>query len=71
MSNILTPSTTLGHWTLWSVVTERKSTLNSTFCSNTNDSMKEKYQRTNGPVNAHLISWPSKAQDIQNLENIW
>ena len=25
-------------------------------------------QRTNGPVNAHLISWPSKAQDIQNLE---
>ena len=28
-------------------------------------------QRTNGPVNAHLISWPSKAQHIQNLENIW
>ena len=25
-------------------------------------------QRTNGPANAHLISWPSKAQ---NLENIW
>ena len=25
-------------------------------------------QRTNGPVKAHLISWPSKAQ---NLENIW
>ena len=25
-------------------------------------------QRTNGPVNAHLISWPSKVQDIQNLE---
>ena len=25
-------------------------------------------QRTNGPVNAHLISWPSKAQIIQNLE---
>ena len=23
------------------------------------------------PVNAHLISWPSKAQNIQNLENIW
>ena len=21
--------------------------------------------------NAHLISWPSKAQNIQNLENIW
>ena len=21
-------------------------------------------QRTNGPVNAHLISWPSKAQNI-------
>ena len=32
---------------------------------------KTKYQRTNGPVNAHLISWPSKAQNIQNLENIW
>ena len=28
-------------------------------------------QRTNGPVNAHLISWPSKAQNIQNLENMW
>ena len=28
-------------------------------------------QRTNGPVNAHLISWPSKAQNIQNLEYIW
>ena len=28
-------------------------------------------ERTNGPVNAHLISWPSKAQNIQNLENIW
>ena len=28
-------------------------------------------QRTNGPVNAHLIYWPSKAQGIQNLENIW
>ena len=25
-------------------------------------------QRTNGPVNAHLISWPRKAQNIQNLE---
>ena len=25
-------------------------------------------QRTNGPVNAHLISWPCKAQSIQNLE---
>ena len=28
-------------------------------------------QRTSGPVNAHLTSWPSKAQDMQNLENIW
>ena len=28
-----------------------------------------KTQRTNGPVNAHLISWPSKAQNIQNLES--
>ena len=28
-------------------------------------------QRTNGPVNAHLISLPTKAQNIQNLENIW
>ena len=26
------------------------------------------YQRTNGPVNAHLISLPNKAQNIQNLE---
>ena len=28
-----------------------------------------KNQRTSGPVNAHLISWPSKAQNIQNLES--
>ena len=28
-------------------------------------------QRTNVPVNAHLIAWPSKAQNIQNVENIW
>ena len=27
--------------------------------------------RTNGPVIAHLISWPRNAQNIQNLENIW
>ena len=27
-----------------------------------------KNQRNNGPVNAHLISWPSKAQNIHNLE---
>ena len=32
---------------------------------------RKRNQRTNGPVNAHLISWPSKAQNIQNLENIW
>ena len=25
-------------------------------------------KRTNGPVNTYLISWPSKAQNIQNLE---
>ena len=31
----------------------------------------DKNQRTNGPVKAHLISWPTKAQNIQNLENIW
>ena len=35
------------------------------------DSVYKLNQRTNGPVNAHLISWPSKAQNIQNLENIW
>ena len=28
-------------------------------------------QRSNGPVNAHLISWPTKAQNIQILKNIW
>ena len=32
---------------------------------------KIKNQRTNGPVSAHLISWPIKAQNIQNLGNIW
>ena len=30
----------------------------------------EQNQRTNGPVNAHLIPWPTKAQNIQNLDNI-
>ena len=29
---------------------------------------KIRNQRTNGPVNAHLIAWPTKAQNIQNLE---
>ena len=28
-------------------------------------------QRTNDPVNAHLISSPSTAQNIQNLVNVW
>ena len=37
-------------------------------CKNEKDLIN---QRTSGPVNAHLISWPSKAQSIQNLENIW
>ena len=27
--------------------------------------------QTDGHVNAHLLSWPTKAQNIQNLENIW
>ena len=31
-------------------------------------SIEKVNQRTNGPVNAHLISWPSKAHNIQNLE---
>ena len=34
-------------------------------------SMTLQDQGTNGPVNAHLIFWPSKAKNIQNLENIW
>ena len=29
----------------------------------------ETNQRYNGLVNPHLISWPSKAQNIHNLEN--
>ena len=33
--------------------------------------MVNKDQRTNGPVNAHLISWPCKKNNIQILENIW
>ena len=37
----------------------------------TNILILKQNQRTNGPVNAHLISWPSKAQNKQNLENIW
>ena len=38
---------------------------------NHNEEVRNNNQRTNGPVNAHLISWPSKAQNKQNLENIW
>ena len=34
-------------------------------------SKKLSNQRTSGPVNAHLISWPSKAQNIQNLKSVW
>ena len=37
-------------------------------CKNEDDQFN---QRTNGPVNAHLIPWPSTAQNIQNLENVW
>ena len=32
---------------------------------------EQKYQRTNGPVNAHLISWPTKAQNIQKTWKIY
>ena len=39
--------------------------------NNNNNNYKKKTQRINGPVYAHLIYWPSKAQNIQNLENIW
>ena len=45
--------------------------ISETFRTNQKYIFKTKNQRTNGPVNAHLISWPSKAQNIQNLENIW
>ena len=45
--------------------------LNALFKSDLLQERWKKNQRTNGPVNAHLISWPSKAQNKQNLENIW
>ena len=35
------------------------------------NALKDLNQRTIGPVNAHLISLPSKAQNINNQENIW
>ena len=38
------------------------------FSSSHSKCSKTYNQRTNGPVNAHLISWPTKAQ---NLGNIW
>ena len=40
------------------------------FCFTSSFFVNKYNQRTIGPVNAHLISWPSKAQNIQNLENI-
>ena len=47
--------------------------VNNVWISNFMDTQFCEYsnQRTNGPVNAHLISWPTKAQNIQNLENKW
>ena len=39
--------------------------------NNNNNNDNNNNKRTNGLVNAHLISWPSKAQNIQNLENMW
>ena len=63
-SAVVRPDTTLafvrGLKTAIKQINERKKTRKKT----TN-------QRTNGPVIAHLIYWPSKAQNIQNLENIW
>ena len=54
----------------WLTLTEEK--IRWVFCGNKGIILlfqhSNKYQRTNGPVNAHLISWPSKAQNIQNLE---
>ena len=41
-----------------------------TILSTKNTDLLHRNQRTNGPVNAHLISWPRKAQNIQNLENM-
>ena len=39
------------------------------FCEGQSSKENNSDQRTSGPVNAHLISWPSKAQNIQNLES--
>ena len=38
-----------------------------------NDNVYTKFglNKSINPVNPHLISWPSKAQNILNLENIW
>ena len=48
-----------------------KRTTNQFVHTDTSFDHRYENQRTNGPVNAHLISWPSKAQNIQNLENVW
>ena len=36
--------------------------------SSNQDVVKYIHQTTNGPANARMISWPSKAQNIQNLK---
>ena len=54
-----------------SVVTDRSRTDVSVTVATHFILLVVEYQRTNGPVNTHLISWPSKAQNKQNLENIW
>ena len=48
------------------IVAETKLLLNIKLC-NKMFTKDRNNQRTNG----HLISWPSKAQNIQNLENIY
>ena len=53
------------------VVSTQKVKIQHEYCARYKNENKKINQRTIGPVNAHLIYWPSKAQSIQNLENIW
>ena len=71
------PSLSLKTTAVWAIINTCKNMLrvipweNGKHILPKRKSIKNQSQRTNGPVNAHLISWPSKAQNIQNLENIW
>ena len=70
MTNVITVKKSVKKC-IWNEKRDNKQCLLDTPCRITvnNKRLISKHnQRTSGPVNAHLMSWPSKVQNIQNLE---